>query len=56
MEEAIYESYAMSDSLGADFIDGQAQGAAASLKSRHLLEKHRAAAKFLQKRIIAPRA
>lgn len=37
MEEAIHESYAMRDLLGVDFIDGQAQGAVTSLKSRHLL-------------------
>ena len=40
MEEAIYDSYAMSKILKFNFLDEQATDAATLLKFRHLREKH----------------
>lgn len=40
IEEAIYDSYAMRNFLGINFIDEQVPDATTLLKFRHLLEKH----------------
>lgn len=48
MEEAIYDSYAMRNFLGINFIDEQVPDATTLLKFRHLLEQHHIGEKIFQ--------